>query len=49
MMGLESLGPTGRAIADVGTVLVEAIALYVGYGAVTTALAGRVRRALGGE
>ena len=49
MTGLESLGPTGRALADVGTVLAEAIVLYVGYGAVTSALSGTVRRALGGE
>ncbi|WP_170977227.1 DUF7512 family protein [Halorussus salinisoli] len=48
MIGLETLGPAERAVADVGTVLGEAIALYAGYGAMTTALSGTVRRVLGG-
>jgi hypothetical protein len=48
-MGLESLGATGKAITDVGIVLVEAMILYVVYGAVTSALGGRLKRALGGD
>ena len=48
MLGLESLGATGGAITGVGAVLVEAMLLYVGYGALTTALSDPVKRALGG-
>jgi len=49
MIGLESLGATGQAVTGVGAVLVEAMLLYVGYGALTTALSGPVKRALGGS
>ncbi|WP_171052376.1 hypothetical protein [Haloterrigena sp. H1] len=49
MIGLESLGATGQAITGVGAVLVEAMLLYVGYGALTTALSDPVKRALGGS
>ncbi len=48
MIGLESLGATGEAITGVGAVLVEAMILYVGYGALTTALSGPLKRVLGG-
>ncbi len=49
MLGLESLGATGEAIMGVGAVLVEAMGLYVVYGALTTALSDPVKRALGGS
>ncbi|MFC7081366.1 DUF7512 family protein [Halorussus caseinilyticus] len=49
MVGFETLGQNGRAVADVGTVLAEATVLYVGYGALTAALREKVERALGGE
>ena len=49
MIGLESLGATGQAITGVGAVFVEAMLLYVGYGALTTALSGPVKRVLGGS
>ncbi|MFD1563379.1 hypothetical protein ACFR99_07450 [Haloarchaeobius amylolyticus] len=48
MIGLESLGATGQAITGVGAVLVEAMVLYVVYGALTTALSGPLKRVLGG-
>ena len=44
-----SAGPFGvdvQALQTVGTVLAEAIILYVGYGALTSALSGRLKEAL---
>ncbi|WP_449405211.1 DUF7512 family protein [Halobellus captivus] len=47
-MGASGTGTT-QAVVLVGTVLVEAIILYVGYGALTRALEPTVRQMLGGE
>lgn len=47
MFGLEALGPTAQAAALVGSVLVEAMVLYVGYGGLTRRAAPHVQRALG--
>jgi hypothetical protein len=49
MIDVASLPSTAQAAVQVGAVLSEAIALYVGYGAVTSVLSPRVRRAIGGE
>lgn len=49
MIDIASLPSTERALLLVGAVLAEAIALYVGYGAVTAAIGADVRRALRGE
>ncbi|MFD1587732.1 hypothetical protein ACFR9U_12120 [Halorientalis brevis] len=49
MLGLESLGPAGQAIQNVGAVLLEAMVLYVVYGAVTTAVSGKLKKFLGGS
>lgn len=49
MLGLESMGAAGQAITNVGAVLAEAMILYVVYGALTTAVSGKLKRALGGE
>jgi hypothetical protein len=40
--GIETLGGNARAAALIGLVLVEAVVLYVGYGALESALARRV-------
>jgi hypothetical protein len=42
MFGIETLGGNAQAAALIGIVLVEAIILYVGYGALESALARRV-------
>jgi len=49
MFGIETLGGNAQAAALVGVVLVEAMVLYVGYGALTAALSPTVRKAIGGE
>ncbi|ELZ22009.1 DUF7512 family protein [Natrinema limicola] len=49
MIGLESMGATGQAVTGVGAVLVEAMVLYVVYGALTTALSEPLKSALGGN
>ncbi|ESP90125.1 DUF7512 family protein [Candidatus Halobonum tyrrellensis] len=49
MFGLETLSGSAEAAATVGVVFVEALALYVGYGAITGAVGSAVVRAVGGE
>jgi len=49
MLGIESLGGSAGAVATVGVVLAEAMALYVGYGALTRLVGSRALDALGGE
>jgi hypothetical protein len=49
MIDVATLPGTARAAMLVGAVLAESMALYVGYGAVTRALAPGLRRVLGGE
>ena len=49
MLGLGSFGAAGQAITDVGAVLAEAMVLYVVYGALTTAVTGKLKQALGGS
>lgn len=46
MFGLETLGGISRAAAVVGIVFAEAIALHVGYGALTQVVGPPVRNAL---
>jgi len=46
MLGLEALGATGEALSSVGIVLVEAIMLYVVYGALTATISDPLRRTL---
>jgi len=48
LLGASGAGAT-EAVTLVGAVLVEAIILYVGYGALTDALEPTVRRLLGVE
>jgi hypothetical protein len=49
MFGLESLsGPTGAAIL-IGLVLVEALVLYVGYGALEQLLGPKIAKLLKGD
>ncbi|WP_162994044.1 DUF7512 family protein [Halalkalicoccus subterraneus] len=49
MIGLDILGSTAQAVTIVGLVLVEAITLYVGYGAITRLASPAVFELLGGE
>ncbi|MFD1648054.1 DUF7512 family protein [Haloarchaeobius litoreus] len=49
MLGIESLSGNALAAALVGIVLFEALALYVGYGALESLVGGAVRRVLTGE
>lgn len=49
MFGIENLSGTAQAVALVGTVLVEAMVLYVGYGALTRVLGPSVERLISGE
>ncbi|WP_430506440.1 DUF7512 family protein [Haloparvum sp. PAK95] len=49
MFGIETLSGPAQAAATVGVVFLEAIALYVGYGALTQLAASTVLDALGGE
>jgi len=48
VLGASGAGTT-EALKLVGTVLVEAVILYVGYGALTNALEPTVRRLIGVE
>ncbi len=48
MIDVASLPSAVQAAILIGTVLVEAIILYVAYGALTNAVGPRVKRALGG-
>ena len=49
MLGIESMsGPTGAAVL-IGLVLVEALVLYVGYGALERVLGPKVAELLRGE
>ncbi|MFB6080296.1 MAG: hypothetical protein ABEJ81_04795 [Haloferacaceae archaeon] len=47
--GTDALGPTAGAAVTVLLVLVEAIALYVGYGALARTVGETVLDALGGD
>jgi hypothetical protein len=49
MFGIETLSGPAQAAATVGVVFLEAIVLYVGYGALTRLGASTVLDALGGE
>ena len=49
MLGIESLTGNAQAAAIVGTVLGEAIVLYVGYGAVMAAAGSTVMDAIRGD
>ncbi|EMA03948.1 MULTISPECIES: DUF7512 family protein [Haloferax] len=49
MFGIESLAGNAQAAVLVSVVLVEAMVLYVGYGALTRALGPSVQRLIGGE
>jgi hypothetical protein len=49
MFGIETLSGTAQAVALVGIVFVEAILLYVGYGALTRVLGPAVERFLVGK
>lgn len=49
MFGLESLTGTTQAAAIIGIVLLEAIVLYVGYGALERVLGPAITDALRGE
>ena len=49
MFGFETLSGSTEAAATVGIVLVEALALYVGYGTLTGTVGSAVVRAVGGE
>ncbi|SEW31423.1 DUF7512 family protein [Natrinema salifodinae] len=49
MFGLETLGGSAQAAMTVGLVLAEAIALYVGYGAMTRLAGPTARNALRGD
>lgn len=49
MFGLELLSGTAQAVAIVGVVLAEAIALYVGYGALTQIVSPPIRETLEGD
>jgi len=49
MFGLETLSGPAQAAATVGVVFLQALALYVGYGALTRYAGPTVLDALGGE
>jgi hypothetical protein len=49
MFGIESLSGNAQAAVLVGVVLVEAMVLYVGYGALTRAVGDAITDAIGGE
>jgi hypothetical protein len=49
MFGLETLDGWAQAVAVMGIVLVEAIALYVGYGALERLLGPRITNAIRGD
>ncbi|WP_191965827.1 MULTISPECIES: hypothetical protein [Haloferax] len=49
MFGIENLSGNSQAAALVGIVLVEAMVLYVGYGALESVLGPTVLKLLGGD
>jgi hypothetical protein len=49
MFGIETLTGSAQAAALVGLVLVEAMLLYVGYGALTRVLSPTIYRLIGDE
>jgi hypothetical protein len=49
MFGIESLSGTAHAVAVVGLVLVEAMVLYVGYGALTRVAGPHLERVVTGR
>ncbi|WP_168215786.1 DUF7512 family protein [Halorussus ruber] len=49
MFGIETLSGNAKALALVGLVFVQAISLYVVYGALGQVLGPRIRSALRGE
>lgn len=49
MFGIETLGGQAQAVAKIALVFAEAIALYVGYGALTRSVGPTVLNALGRE
>ncbi|MFB6121482.1 MAG: hypothetical protein ABEJ68_10245 [Halobacteriaceae archaeon] len=49
MFGLESASASVQAATTVGLVFGEAMALYVGYGVLSSALGDTMRDALGGD
>jgi hypothetical protein len=49
MLGIETLSGTGQAVALVAAVLLEAVSLYVAYGAVTSVAGATVLAALAGD
>lgn len=49
MFGIETLSGSAQAAATVGLILSEAIALYIGYGALTRITGSTVHEALGGD
>lgn len=46
MMGFESLSPAIQALVIVGAILIEAVVLYVGYGAIEKVTAPTIRQAI---
>ncbi|WP_425499011.1 DUF7512 family protein [Halobium salinum] len=49
MLGIESMSGSAEAIATIGLVLAEAIALYVGYGALSSVVGETILDAVGGD
>ncbi|WP_458207598.1 DUF7512 family protein [Haladaptatus sp. NG-SE-30] len=49
MVGIESFGGNVQAVSTVGIVLVEAIVLYVGYGALSRVMGDEIMDAVRGE
>ncbi|ELZ32039.1 hypothetical protein C474_07742 [Halogeometricum pallidum JCM 14848] len=49
MLGLETASGSVEAITTIGLVLVEAVVLYVGYGALSSLVGQTVLDAVGGE
>ena len=49
MFGVESLGAWGQAAAVIGIVLLEAVVLYVGYGALEKFLGSKIIAAIRGD
>ncbi|EMA42074.1 DUF7512 family protein [Halococcus hamelinensis] len=49
MLGLEIMSGSAEAMLTMGLVLVEAIALYVGYGALTGLIGSQVLDVVGGD
>lgn len=49
MIGVESLGGWGQAATVIGIVLLEAVVLYVGYGALEKLVGSRIVAAVRGD